>query len=134
MRNTNRKYLKFSLALAFTGLFIAADLAVAQDVQEEIVVRSPIERTEARIPIGSSVTTQTVELNRYVNIAGLDLTNEEDVEILDAQISELAKESCEKLSEMFPLDRSDRTEIGRCIEKTIAYANKQKKKIIAAGP
>ncbi len=134
MSNANRKHLNFPLILAFTGLFVAADLAVAQDVTEEIVVRSPIERNEARIPIGSSVTTQTVQLNRYVNIADLDFGNAEDVEILDTRISELAKESCEKLSEMFPLDRSDRTEVGRCMKKAIANANKQKEKFIAAGP
>ena len=134
MTTTNRKHRNFSLVLAFTGLFVAADLAIAQDVTEEIVVRSPIERTEARIPFGSSVTTQTVELNRYVSIVGLDLTDNEEVEKLDAQISEIAKESCEKLSEMFPLQRSDMTEVGRCMQKAIANANKQKERFIAAGP
>ena len=134
MSNTKRKNLNISLVLAFAGLFVAADLAVAQQVTEEIIVRAPIERAEARIPIGSSVNTKTIELNRYVSIADLDLTSNEDVEKFDARISAIAKESCEKLSEMFPLDRSDLTEVNRCMEKAIANANKQKEKLIIAGP
>jgi UrcA family protein len=134
MSNIKRKNLNISLVLAFAGLFVAADLAVAQQVTEEIVVRSPIERTQARIPIGSSVNTQTVELNQYVSFDDLDLTKNEDIEKLDTRISEIAKESCEKLSEMFPLDRSDLTAVNRCMKKAISYANEQKEKFIATGP
>ena len=134
MKYTNPKHRTIPLVLAFTGFFIAADLAVAQDVTEEIIVRSPVERTEARIPIGSSVTTQTIELNRHVNFVDLDLTKYEDVKELDTRIIAIAKESCEKLSEMFPLDRSDLTEINSCMKKAIASASKQKERAIASAP
>ena len=128
------KYRTISVVLAFTGFFIAADLVVAQDVTEEIIVRSPIERNAERIPIGSSVTTETIELNRYVSFADLDLAKYEDVEKLDTRINAIAKESCQKLSEMFPLDRSDLTEINRCMKKAIASANRQKEMAIASAP
>jgi UrcA family protein len=134
MRNTNRKHLKFPLVLAFTGLFFAANLAVAQQVTEEIVVKSAVERTEARIPIGSSVTTQTVELNRSVGFDDLDLSKHEDVEKLDTRISEVAEESCQELSDMFPFDRSDRMEMNRCVEKAIASARRQKEMALALAP
>ena len=88
------KHLTISLVLAFTGFFIAADLAVAQQLTEEIVVRAPIERSEARVPIGSSVTTQTVILNRHVSFADLDLTDNADVNKLETRIDTIAKESC----------------------------------------
>jgi UrcA family protein len=134
MSNTKRKHLNISLVLALAGFFVAADLAVAQQVTEEIVVRSPIERAEARIPIGSSVTTQTVKLNRAVSFDDLDLGEYEDVEKLDTRINEIAKESCQELSEMFPFDPTDRIEMNRCVEKAIASARRQKEMAIALAP
>ena len=132
MKNIHPKHLTISLVLAFTGFFIAADLAVAQQLTEEIVVRAPIERSEARIPIGSSVNTQTVNLNRYVSFADLDLTDNADVNKLETRIDAIAKESCKELSDMFPLDRSDMMEMSRCLKNAIASANEQKEMAIAA--
>jgi len=132
MKNTHPKHLTISLVLAFTGFFIAADLAVAQQLTEEIVVRAPIERSEARIPIGSSVITQTVNLNQNVSFADLDLTDNADVNKLETRIDAIAKESCQELSDMFPLDRSDMIEMNRCMKNAIASANEQKEMAIAA--
>lgn len=123
-----------SLALAVTGLFIAANLAADQQETEEIVVKAPFERIKVRSAPGSSLDAEIIELKRQVNIADLDLTKPADVKELDARINAIAKESCQKLSDMFPMDHSDPVEMNRCVKSAIASANKQKELAIAAGP
>ena len=132
MKNTIPTHRTLSLALAVTGCFIGANMAVAQDVVEEIVVRAPIERIEVKRSVGSSSRTEIIELNRYISIADLDLTKHSDVNELDARIEAIAKESCQKLSDMFPLHRSDPAELNSCKKKAIASAKKQKEAAIAA--
>jgi len=120
------------LAIAVTGCLIGANLAIAQEVTEEIIVRAPIERTQVKTVNGSFAKTEIIELNRFVNISDLDLTKHADVIELDGRIEAMAKESCQKLSDMFPLDRSEPAEMGRCKKHAIASAEKQKKQAIAA--
>lgn len=119
-----------TLVFALTGAFMASNMAVAQEVNEEVIVRAPIERAEVKSSVGSVVKTETIELNRYVSFADLDLNNPADVAVLDARIAATAKESCQKLSDMFPLDRSDPSELNRCAKKAIASAGKRKEKAI----
>ena len=121
-----------SLALAVTGLFFGANLAVAQDVTEEIVIRAPIERIDVRSTSASVGKAEIIELKRLVSIADLDLTKYADVNELDSRIDTVAKESCQQLSDMFPLDRSDPADMIRCKKKAIASAKKQKDSAIAA--
>ena len=126
---TNRT---LSLALAVTGLVFGASLAVAQQVTEEIIVRAPIERTDVRSISTSVAKVEIIELKRLVSIADLDLTKYADVNELDSRIDAIAKESCQHLSDMFPLDRSDPAEMKRCMKKAVASAKGQREEAIAA--
>ena len=125
-------YRTLSLALAFTVALIASNLAVAQQDTEEVIVRAPIERVKDTRTVGSVATTEIIELNRYVSYSDLDLTKVADVATLDERITATAKESCKKLSNMFPLDRSDPAEMGRCVKKAVSGAGTRKAKAIAA--
>lgn len=131
MKYTNLKHLTISFALAITGLFIITGQAIAQQTTEEVLVLTAIDKSEARVPIGSSVETQTVNINRHVSFADLDLTSQSDVSELDTRIGEVAKESCEELSDLFPLDRSDMTEMNICMKRAIASVSEQKEMAIA---
>jgi len=132
MKNTIPTHRTMSLALAVTGLFFAANLTADQQVTEEIIVRAPFERIEIKSASGSSLNSEIVELQRHVSIADLDLSKYADVNELDSRISAVAKESCQKLSDMFPLDRSDPAEMLRCTKSAIASADDQKEMVIAA--
>jgi UrcA family protein len=134
MKNAVTKHLTTSLIIAVTGLFITADLAAAQQLTEEIVVRTKIERNDTTTRLGGGAATEVIELNRYVSFADLDLGNQADEDKLDARIEAVANESCKKLSEMFPLDRSDMIEMDLCVKRAIAGANELKEIAIAAGP
>lgn len=133
MKNTFPAHCTMFLALVATGPLIAADLAVAQQASEEIeeiIVRTPIEHHEFGRAVG--VKTEIIELKRRVSFADLVLTKHADVIELDTRIEATAKESCEKLSNMFPLNRKGSAEMRRCTKNAIANAEKQKKLAIAA--
>jgi UrcA family protein len=123
-----------SLIIAVSGLFLAADLAVAQEFTEEVVVRTKIDRTGIKSSFGAGATTEIIELNRYVSFADLDLGKKEDADKLDARVEAIAKESCQKLSDMFPLNRSDIMEVDLCVKRAITGANKHKEIAFTAGP
>jgi len=123
-----------SLALAFTGVFLVTNMAVAQPVTEEVIVRAPIERVKVKSVPGSGTKVEIIELNRYVSFDDLDLSRHADVITLDARIAAVAKESCQNLSDMFPLDRSDPLELNRCVKKAIASAGERREILIAAAP
>ena len=122
MMNTTTIRFTMSLAFALAGFFVTANLAIAQQLTEEIVVLAPIERPDIK---GPGAKTELIEINRVVSFADLDLRNKEDVAILDTRIANVAAESCQKLSDMFPLNRSNPAERVRCTNIAIAGANKQ---------
>jgi len=132
MKNTIPTHRTMSLALAVMGFFFAANLTADQQVAEEIIIKAPFERIEIKRAPGSSLDSEIVELQRQVSIADLDLSKYVDVNELDSRISSVAKESCQKLSDMFPLDRSDPAEIMRCTKSAIASTREQKEMAIAA--
>jgi UrcA family protein len=133
MNQFNTTYRTLSMALAFAGLFTATSLAVAQNVTEEIIVRAPAERVIDVSPVGSPVKVKDIEINRYVSITDLDLSSSEDVNELDKRIDAVAKESCQKLFEMFPLNPPNATEMNGCIKKAVASARKQTELAISVG-
>jgi UrcA family protein len=133
MNQFNTTYRTLSMALAFAGLFTATSLAVAQNVTEEIIVRAPAERVMDVSPVGSPVKIKDIEINRYVSITDLDLSNSEDVIELDVRIEAVAKESCQNLSDMFPLNPPNATQMSSCIKKAVASARKQKELAITVG-
>jgi UrcA family protein len=122
------------LALATTGLLIKADPAIAQQAAaeiEEIVVGAPIVRRQVeRTTSGAKV--ETIELRRRVGYANLDLSKYADVTELKRRIETTAKESCKQLSDMFPSDPSDRSEIRRCANKAVDGTEEQVQAAIAA--
>lgn len=134
MKNTIPTRLTTSLIIAVSGLFLAADLAVAQEFTEEVVVRTKIDRSGTKSSLGAGATTEIIELNRYVSFADLDLGKKADVDKLDARIEAIAKESCQKLSEMFPLNRSDMMEIDLCVKRAVTSVNKPKEIALETGP
>ncbi len=130
MKNTIPTHRTMTLALAVTGLFFAANLTADQQVTEEIIVKAPFERIAVKSVPGSKA--EIVELQRRLSIADLDLSKYADVNELDSRIGAIAKESCQKLSDMFPVDRSDPTEMLLCTKSAITSANDQKEMAIAA--
>ncbi|MCP5093329.1 MAG: UrcA family protein [Gammaproteobacteria bacterium] len=123
------------LALAATGFFIKSDPARAQQAteeMEEIVVQAPVERRYVGVASTTGAKIELIELRRRVYFADLDLSNDTDVAELKTRIKTTAKESCKQLSDMFPLDASDRHEIQRCTKKAVGGTDKQVQAAIAA--
>ena len=122
------------LALAATGLFVKIDPAIAQqgaEPMEEIVVEAPIVRRQVgRSAAGAKI--EVIELRRRLSYADLDLSKDADVTELKTRIETTAKESCEQLSDMFPLNPSDRSEIHRCTNQAVNGAEEQVQTAIAA--
>jgi UrcA family protein len=121
------------MSLAVTGVFFGANLAVAQEEIERIIIRAPYERIEIKKSAATHppFKTEIVELKRLVNINDLDLTKTADVTELNSRIESVAKESCQKLSDMFPLESTDPAEMHSCERKAIASARKQIEQVIA---
>jgi len=125
------------LALAGIGFVIPAGPAVAQQANEKmeeyIVVGAPIERHRV---VGRSSTTgadiEEIELTRQVSYADLDLCKHADVMTMETRIENTAEESCKELSDMFPLNPSNRTEIASCTRKAVDGAKQQLQKAITA--
>jgi UrcA family protein len=119
------------LALAATGLFIKTDPAIAQQTaeeMEEIVIEAPIvHRQVGRTSSGAKI--EVIELKRRVSYADLDLSKSADVTELNTRIETTAKESCEKLDDMFPFSGE---EIQSCTEKAVAGTEEQVQAAIAA--
>ena len=136
MKNISRIYCTSLLILTTTGLLGSTGLAVAQQSgqkMEEIVVTAPVQshRTVGRsYATGASI--EVIELRRTVGFADLDLSQHKDVMELENRIAAVAKESCEKLSEMFPISLSKQSEIQGCMAKAIRSADEMKQAAIEA--
>jgi UrcA family protein len=122
------------LSFAVIGMFFDAGIAIAQDATEIIVIRAPYERVEIKSSTTAlpSQKTEIIELKRVLNIRDLDLTKYADVIELNSRIENVAKESCKKLSDMFPLNRSNSSEMRRCRTDAIASTKEQTEPAIAA--
>jgi UrcA family protein len=124
------------LALVATGLVTKTDPAIAQQVDEEmeeIVVKAPIVRRKIRQATPSIAKIEIIELKRRVSYADLDLNKAADVTELETRIKTSAKDSCERLNDMFPLVKpSGGQEIQRCTDKPVAGTEKQVRAAIAA--
>ena len=121
------------LAIAATGLVINTDPAVAQpagDVVEEVLVEAPIAVHQGKRGGAAGARIEIIELKRRVSYSDLDLSKYADVIELEARVEFISKESCEKLSNMFPHDSA--TEKFRCIKEAINSANGQVQAAIAA--
>ncbi len=126
-------------ALVATGFIIKTDPAIAQqaseeqtseEVQELILVEAPIERRKVGRADAIGARTEIIELRRQVSFADLDLSKHADVTELEKRIETTAKESCEKLDEMYPLATPD--SIRRCTESAIKSTEEKVQAAIAA--
>ena len=119
------------LSFTWTTDLTAVAQQAAEVIEEVVVIAAPIERrwTE-RGKYGGEV--EVIELTRRVSYADLDLSKQADVTVLETRIETAAKDSCEKLSEMFPLSPSDNAEIRRCINKASDGTEEQVQAAIAA--
>jgi UrcA family protein len=123
------------LALATIGLVFKSDPAIAQQATEgieEIVVEAPFVRLQGKRMAGSIIKADVIEFRRRVGYDDLDLSKYADVTELKTRIETTAKESCEKLSDMFPPDPSDRREIQRCTNTAVDGTEEQLQAAIAA--
>jgi UrcA family protein len=130
------KYVIF-LSLAAAGFLIGISQAAAQEAQagaeaeEVVVVGAPIQRSRAKGwgTYGSS--TEVIELSRRVSYADLDLTKYEDVMEMEKRIETTARESCEKLSDMFRLELPKANEVRTCTKTAVANARERLQVAIA---
>ena len=127
------KYHTLSIALVFTGLFTVSNLAVALQDTEEVIVSVQTERVTDVSPVGSQVKVHKVEINQHVSISDLDLSKQADADEFVVLVTAIAEESCEKLSNMYPLDRSDPMEVSACVKKAVKGAQKQSGTKFTAG-
>jgi UrcA family protein len=137
--NTLRKLMQGLVSSALLALLsfawptdtMAEAQQVAGEMEEVVVVEAPIMRSwTERGRYGGKV--EVIELTRRVNYADLDLSKPADVTTLETRIETTAKESCEALSDMFPLDPSDNMEILSCTKKAVNGTKKQVEAAIAA--
>jgi len=120
-----------------TLLLIAAASAAAEERSKEldaIVVQAPIsiETQVLQNPGDPTMKTEVVELKREVFIGDLDLARHADVVELESRIAQMAKDSCDALSEMFPLSKFSSKELKRCVDEAIKSARKEKDAAIEA--
>lgn len=109
----------------------ASDESAAKVIEEVVAVEAPIKRERAR-PGGMTV--EVIELKRQVSFADLDLSKHSDVAELEERIETTAKDSCEKLEEMYPLSRnpSRAANIRRCTKDAIAGSAEELQAAVAA--
>jgi UrcA family protein len=133
MSNFISKKRTLSLTLACAGLFTVSNLASAQQITEEVIVRAPAERITDVTPVGSPVRIESVEISQYVGITDLDLSKSADIGELDMRIEAVAKESCQKISAMYPFDRLDPMRMHSCVIRAVASAENQRETAITVG-
>ena len=123
-------------ALVATAFVIKTDPAIAQEAEEEIeeiVVEAPVVRREVGRSSATGAKVEVIELKRRVNYADLDLSKHADVTELKTRIKTTARESCEKLNEMFPLEEpTGERGIQSCTNKAVAGAEDEVEEAIAA--
>ena len=126
------------IAIALTSaLLFAFGSALAQEKDrkmEEITVQAPInvEREAKHSASDPLVKTEIVELKREVYIGDLDLSQHSDVVKLESRIEKVARESCGKLDDMFPLSSPRSRDAKRCVDRAIKSALAEKEAAIAA--
>jgi len=94
-------------------------------VMDEIIVEAPIRRSQEQSVDSPTTKIEIIQLTRRVNFADLDLEKAEDIETLKLRIEKIAKDSCEKLSDLYPLSTSRVTERKQCAKEAIKQTKEQ---------
>ena len=129
-----------SVLLVATGLLTWTGAVVAQEAGdkkasgpiEEVVVEAPVVRRKVAATSPTGYTMEMIQLRREVTFADLDLTDESDVEKLEARIETTAKEACRALDDMLDRDKQDPTDIFRCTKQAIKDAREELETVVAA--
>lgn len=114
---------------------ICSTPAIAQDDEptlEEIIVEAPwlIEReVVGRSSVGAPI--EEISLTRRVDFSDLDLTQTADVGELENRIDEIARDSCAKLEELFPLSTTQQ-DSRTCVDDAVDDAMAQVETAVAA--
>lgn len=119
------------LAGAFVGNDQGAFAQQTGDRIEEIVVTAPA-MYRREVSDSPTMKTEVVELTRRVTFGDLDLTKHAGVTELNARIEAVARDSCERLAEMFRLDEPGIRGVERCTEEAVQRAEEQVEEIVAA--
>lgn len=131
MKHVIRSKPPIFLALIATGFYFSVNLVAAQELIEEIIIRAPYESIHVKSTTTPNLKTEIMELKRRVSINDLDLAKYADVAELNSRIESVAKESCQELSELSPLNRSNPAEMSRCKKNAIASTKQQTDQAIA---
>ncbi|NNC38435.1 MAG: UrcA family protein [Hyphomonadaceae bacterium] len=121
-----------AMSCSTAGLSSAQDQNDAmQEVEEstliavdEIIVEAPIRHRKEQSLASPTTKVEIIQLTRRVSFADLDLTKAEDVKTLKLRIERIAKDSCRKLSKLYPLSTSRVTERKRCAKAAIKESEK----------
>ena len=110
----------------------AEDESQAGTVIDEVVVRAPMSREiVTRRAMGSGE--KIIEIRRSVSFADLDLSKPDDVLELEQRIEMVARQSCEKLEEMFPFEQDDdAAKVRRCTREAIRGTEDELRNVVAA--
>lgn len=113
-----------ALTFAIIGSTLAGAAALAQPV-EEITIIAPHQvhrKNVGKTTIGAPI--EEISLTHHVGYNDLNLTKPEDVETLKTRITDMAKEGCEELDELFPLDK-DIDKNRQCVRDATSQAMAQ---------
>jgi len=130
---TRTRYLVLASAAALVGgLVIANGQAVAQP-SSEVVVIAPHRVTHQSGQSFHGYQSERVTLTRLVGYGDLDLTTQSGVAVLQARITETAKQSCAQLDTLYPADKElyDPANV-HCVSDAVDGSMTQAKQIIAA--
>ena len=134
MKYTIAANLTTTIALPFIMVLFGVNQAVAQEAIEKVVFQPSYEPIQINRPSLDflELKTDSTEIKRHIKIDDLDLSNSADITKLNSRIKIVAKESCQRLSDMFPSNPSDREEMRQCTKKAMKSTKKQIKRIIEA--
>jgi UrcA family protein len=134
-RNTMApKFLKLFAIPAGCGLLIAAastapTIAAAQNAQarqlpEVIVEAGPVNRAVVGRSRTTNAPVESVTVDYHVRYSDLDLVKHSDVMMLHQRVEMAARQACEDLDKLYPLERS-RNQTRTCTDEAVRSANQQ---------
>jgi UrcA family protein len=129
-----------SALLVATGLLTWTGAAAAQETGEkevsgaieEVVVEAPVVSRKVAATSPTGYTTEMIQLRRQVTFADLDLTDENDVKVLEERIETTAREACQALDDMLDRDKQDQTDVFRCTKQAVKGAKEEFEAVVAA--
>ena len=115
---------RFALTTAIAMCSIPVVAQEPEPTLEEIIVEAPwlVEREVVGRSSSTGAPIEEISLTRRVDISDLDLTHTADVSEAERRIEGVARDSCDKLAEMFPLSGVDEPS---CVDDAVENAMAQ---------